>query len=238
MSNQTTPNCTHARRALLSDPGHIADDIQQHLQACHRCTQFAHELSCLDTDIQTGLNIKVPDKLADRILLAKGVRQSRHSNRLGVWLKGVAASAALLMTSIGSYLYLSAPLLVEEIALAHVRDELHHLIDKDNIELAQLNNLLEPLNIRMRNTSHTINYAGSCKIHGSAGVHVVLQGERAPVTLLFMPGEHIKARKTIEDNSFKGVVLPLAQGSLAIVADKQETLEPYEQRIQEQLTTI
>lgn len=238
MNQQTTPNCINTQHALLSDPRHIAADLQQHLQDCHRCAQFARKIACFDADINTTMNIAVPERLADKILLAKSIQEKRQLNKAGHWLKGAAAGVTLLVGSIGAYLYLSAPLLIEEIALTHVRDELHHLEDRKNIQLAQLNNILRPLHMKMEHSSHIINYAGSCKIRNSEGVHVVLQGEHSPVTLLFMPGEPVSARKSMEDNRFKGLILPLTQGSVAIIADKQEALENYQKQIYEQLRFI
>jgi hypothetical protein len=238
MSEQTTPNCINVQRALLSDPQHTKTALQQHLQACHRCRQFMHEITSFDADIHAGLNIKVPEQLADKILLAKSIQENRQLNKASHWLKGAVAGVTLLVGSIGSYLYLSTPLLIEEIALTHVRNELHHLDDRKNIQLAQLNNILRPLHMKLEQSSHIINYAGSCKIRNSEGVHVVLQGKHSPVTLLFMPGEHINARKTLEDSNFKGIVLPLENGSVAIIADKQEVLDDYQKQIYEQLTFI
>lgn len=238
MNQQTTPNCINTQRALLSNPQNIAADIQQHLQDCHRCAQYARKIVCFDADINSAMNIAVPEQLADKILLAKSIQENRQLTKASHWLKGAAAGITLLVGSIGSYLYLSTPLLIEEIALTHVKDELHHLEDRKNIQLAQLNNILRPLQMKMEHSSHTINYAGSCKIRNSDGVHVVLQGKHSPVTLLFMPGEHIKSRKTLQDSTFNGIVLPLEKGSVAIIADKQEALDVYEKQIQEQLTFI
>jgi hypothetical protein len=238
MSEQETLNCINVQRALQCDPRHIDPPIQQHLQNCHRCAQFAHEISSFDAHIHAGLNINVPEQLAEKILLAKGVQENRQQKKFSHWLKGAAAGVTLLAGSIGSYLYLSTPLLIEEIALTHVRDELHHLGDRKNIQLAQLNNMLKPLQMKMAQSSYTINYAGSCKIRNSQGIHIVLQGERSPVTLLIMPDEHIHTRKTVEDKTFKGIVVPLKKGSVAIITDKQEALDAYEKQLVEQLKFI
>ncbi len=157
-------NCLNVRRHLLSEPSHHTPQLQQHLEHCHSCQQLAHRLSLLDTEIKDSLNTKVPDGLANKILLAKSVRENSRKLKFNQRLKIAGASLVLVLGSIASVMHLSTPVMIEEIAMTHINDELHHLSDKKNLQLAQVNTVLSTLNMRLEQTKHTINYAGSCKI--------------------------------------------------------------------------
>lgn len=238
MIETDTINCLAARRALLSDPYRQHSDTSKHLLACEPCRQFFANIKALDKDIHTSQEVDIPIGLGDRILLAKGVQASRKQQQINHWLKSAVAGLMLIISSIAIYLHFDQPLQIEEIALAHVQNELNHLDDRNNVQLAQLNNILRAFNLKLQNTRNIINYAGTCQIHQSPGVHIVFQGDQAPITLLLLPDDNTQARRSIMSARFHGVILPLEKGSVALIADKTENLADFEKLIYQQLTMI
>ncbi len=61
--------------------------------------------------------------------------------------------------------------------------------------------------------------------------HLVIQGERGPVTVLLMPEEPVDAPVSLEDETSHGVILPVGGGSIAIVAPRGEALERIEESV-------
>ena len=53
-----------------------------------------------------------------------------------------------------------------------------------------------------------ITYTMSCKINGREVPHLVIQGEKGPVTILLMPEEMIDMPIRLEGKSIEGVILP------------------------------
>jgi hypothetical protein len=47
--------------------------------------------------------------------------------------------------------------------------------------------------------------------------HLVLETELAPVTLLLLPDEPVKARTDFAEDGYEGVLLPVGKGSVAVV---------------------
>ena len=77
----------------------------------------------------------------------------------------------------------------------------------------------------MNHDAGPITYAQSCKINGKAVPHLVIQGEKGPVTVLLMPHEMIDSAQSVDGENIHGVILPVGDGSIAIIGEKDEALE-------------
>lgn len=233
-----TVNCLTIRRTLLSDPYRQSEAVRRHIAECTQCKNFSLTVYDMNSDIESVLNVDTPPGLTNKILLAKGVKSSREQKRTQQRIITAFAGLMLVLSSLMIYFYRDEPLSIETIALNHVQGELQHLEDRKNIQLSQLNDVLHNFNIKLTNTSHIINYAGTCEINHSQGAHVVFQGEHAPITMLLLPNDTTPDRKDIIGTRFKGVILPFQNGSLALIADKTENLSLFERQITQQLTVI
>ncbi len=76
-----------------------------------------------------------------------------------------------------------------------------------------------------------ITYAQSCVVNGSKVPHLVIQGERGPVTILLMPDQPVDGAQSISGESIDGVIIPLGDGSIAIVGPKGEDLRRIENNL-------
>ena len=122
--------------------------------------------------------------------------------------------------------------------LAHVNNELYHLNDKNDVQDAELKLLLKSVGGRLNETLGKINYAGQCNIRKQKGLHLVVEGEVGPVTVLLMPGEDISQRISVADVRFKGVILPIPVGSAAILGEQGEPLEKFEQKLMNSVSWV
>jgi hypothetical protein len=76
-----------------------------------------------------------------------------------------------------------------------------------------------------------VSYAQSCVINGKTIPHLVIQGRNGPITLLLMPDEMISMQVRLEGKGINGVILPVGNGSIAIVSDRDFDLEEIRQRV-------
>ncbi len=81
-----------------------------------------------------------------------------------------------------------------------------------------------------------ITYAQSCKINGRDVPHLVIQGERGPVTILLMPHEMVAEPQSVTGESVNGVILPVGDGCIAIFGEREEPLDKIEKRILDSVT--
>ena len=67
-----------------------------------------------------------------------------------------------------------------------------------------------------------MSYAGECVVNGQTGLHVVMQSETGPVTVIVMPGQQLAAMEAFESSGYQGELLPVKGGVVAIVANTME----------------
>ncbi len=73
----------------------------------------------------------------------------------------------------------------------------------------------------------------SCKINGREVPHLVVQGEKGPVTILLMPHEMVDMPIRLEGQSIEGVILPVGHGSIAIIGERGEAIDQFRSRVTE-----
>ena len=82
-----------------------------------------------------------------------------------------------------------------------------------------------PANVAtMNHDAGLITYAQTCVINGKKVPHLVIQGEKGPVTILLMPEE-------LEGESINGVILPVGVGSIAIIGEDEERLDKIQESV-------
>ena len=81
-----------------------------------------------------------------------------------------------------------------------------------------------------------ITYANPCIINGKRVPHLVVQGQHGPVTILLMPEEKVAGSTPLEGDSVHGVILPVGDGSIAIIGPREESLEPIQENVRASLT--
>jgi hypothetical protein len=77
----------------------------------------------------------------------------------------------------------------------------------------------------MNHDAGLITYAQSCTINGKEVPHLIMQGVNGPITILLMPHEKVAAATTLDGVNIKGVILPVGDGSIAIIGDREEQLD-------------
>lgn len=229
-------NCIDVRRQLLSEPSNVDEAIQEHLRHCSACARFSNDLVVFEHSLKQAAQVPVPEGLASRILLQQRLEGQRHQRR---W-QGLAVAASLLF-SVGLVMYLGLPVsepTLQVSVLNHVEQELHHLQDRKDVQLADLNRVLRPQGLRVATLNRQIHYAGTCQMRRQLGAHLVIASPTGPVTVLMMPGEFIQTRQAIKDERFQGIILPTAQGSMAIIGEDAEQLDQIARELQAGLHAI
>ncbi len=105
-----------------------------------------------------------------------------------------------------------------------------------HVDASRLQHLL-PHGVRRFEPDNTlISKAQSCVINGNTVPHLVIQGEKGPVMILLMPDEKVSEAIPLEDEDSRGVILPVGDGSIAIVGGRDERLESLQRTVTESVT--
>jgi len=196
-------------------------------------------MRALDDTIARALAIDVPELTLpdlpalddDNVVNLPFRRASKISTP--AWI-GIAASFALAavigvqFTGNGS----AEDQLLAEQVLAHVDHEPWAMNVSDvAVSEAQYSRVMDTKVRTMDRDIGLVSYAQSCIINGRTIPHLVLQGKNGPVTLLLMPDEMVSGAVTLEGEGVNGVILPVGEGSIAIVGGREESIEEIEQRV-------
>lgn len=225
-------NCEEYRQAISTDPN--ADDGAEHVSTCVDCQAYRSAMQALNVGIAEALQIAVPelslpelpeiepsvdnDKVVSLASWRSFSRPTRFALAATVLL---AAVIGIRMTGVGvSYGSL------EEQVLAHV-DREPGAFRETSVPVSERRLARTvPANIaHLNHDAGVITYAQSCRINGNTVPHLVIQGERGPITILLMAEESVSEARILEGRSVRGVILPVGSGSIAIIGERDEQLE-------------
>jgi hypothetical protein len=228
-------NCLEYRRRRSAEPVSRDARLLAHEHGCPACSAFAQRQRVLEAPLESALQIEVPEGLTSRILLAQSLAQR---DRRRTWQRPVYALAAsvLLVLGITARLWLAGPSL-EQAVLAHVHDEAQYLSEQRVVPVAEINLVMGDFDRQVRAGFGTVHYAGRCTIRRHPGAHLVVEGGKGPVTILYMEGEKIAGRVMFEDARFAGILVPAGDASFAIVGERGEQLEAVERRFRAAVTS-
>ena len=123
------------------------------------------------------------------------------------------------------------PSLADEI-IAHLDHEPYALRITDKpVSDRKLARVVPATVATMDHDAGLITYAQSCVINGKKVPHLVIQGEHGPVTILLMPDEMVDGAVEIEGESINGVILPVGDGSIAIIGEDEERLDEIQESV-------
>jgi len=232
-------NCEDYRQAIAAEPSY--DGGEAHLAACSGCRAFRDEMRTLDGRIRRALAIGVPelrmpdlpDVDSENVVPLAG----RPRFTMPTWM-AVAAMLVLAafvgLRMVGSNV--SYPSLADEI-VAHPDHEPYALrVTDEPVDAGRLAKVVPANLAAMNHDTGLITYAQTCVINGKRIPHLVIQGQRGPVTILLLPDEAVESAVQIEGESINGIILPVGNGSVAIIGEQDEELGSIQQNVLNSVT--
>ena len=232
-------NCEDYREAIGADPSF--DGGEAHVSACAGCLEYRDELRVLDRKIGRALAIRVPElrmpDLPDIDTAGVVPLASRRRLTAPAWM--AVAATVVLAAFVGIRMYggnVTYASLADEI-VAHLDHEPYALrVSDEPVDDGRLAKVVPASVAEMNHDAGLITYAQTCVINGKKIPHLVIQGERGPVTILLLPDEAIDDAVQIEGESINGVLLPVGSGSVAIIGERDEKLDTIQQNIVNSVT--
>lgn len=206
-------NCIDFRRGILANPRQPGEPQLAHAAECAACREFLERQREMDAELFSALQVPPPDGLADRIIVARGLKPHR-------WLWPVAAGVVLavgvglLVPRLGA----GDPLGRE--AIAHVGLEPQSFTTAHAVPSDLLTALLSEQRMAAVRAVGQITYSRVCPLAGKVARHLVLRtAQGTPVTLFLLPDDpQVRKRAVTERDGMAAVVIPTAKGSITIVA--------------------
>jgi hypothetical protein len=234
-------NCENYREAIAADPSESIEGGAGHAAVCESCSAYRAEIQALDLTIARALAIDVPElKIPDlppigeedgNVVNLPFRRVSKITTP--AWI-GIAASFALAAV-IGMQFVGDGPS-NDQLLAAQVLAHLDHepwALKATNVAVSEerLAQVVNPGVGTMDRDIGLVTYAQTCIINGRTIPHLVIQGEKGPITLLLMPDEMVSSAVILSGESVNGVILPVGDGSIAIIGARDERIEDLRQRV-------
>lgn len=226
------------REIIAADPTVDLDDLDLSTDERVDAEAFRSEMRALDARIAAALAIDTPELRMPDLpdLDAENVAHMPTSNKPRftppAW---IALAASVAVVALIGLRFLdsgkSYPSLAAEV-VAHLDHEPQALVATSTpVAERRLQRVVNNDGVQLDSGVGLVTYARSCVINGNSVPHLVIQGRSGPVTLLLMPDEKVDMTELLEGENINGVILPVGDGSIAIIGERDEDLSRIQQQV-------
>ena len=209
-------NCLEFRRRLLLDPQSDDMPFRQHANDCVRCAEAQQRALGFESSLRAALAVPVPPQLAESILL----RQTTEQRRIRQYLRrggALVALAAGVVLAFGIGLRLEAQPL-PELAVAHLQREAFVLAQTQPVAEETVRKAFANLGVRVGALPAGISFVACCPVGRYSSVHVLMPRSNGPVTVLYLTDDQHESRGDFVREGWLGRSVPLAHGTLVLLA--------------------
>ncbi|AZR81595.1 DUF3379 family protein [Thiomicrospira sp. S5] len=231
------------RRRLLESPNQLDEAMQAYLAEHPDKAADVKAQKAFEAELKQAMRVMPPEGLEERILLKSRFEEPPQND--GGWfgnLTAFAASFALvavfaiwqwpLQPGTGSVEHSVASaqeVLLEQAVVDHIIDHAREApdlmkaqpLDQDE---ASLQKLFAKVGAVLDKPVDFMSYAGECEVNGQKGLHLVLQEEAGPVTIIVLPGKQLTTMQAFNRSGFQGQMIPVKGAMVAIVGDSYQEL--------------
>ena len=191
--------------------------------------------------LREAINIEVPEGLAQRILDEQQKQNRRRSWWKFQWLEVNAqwryayATAATLALVVGIFTVLprfeSTENILEKQVLAYLHREYDSLTQVRDVPDDELAGMFKEIGASLTGRLDGVSHCEINEIGDHKSAILVMSGDKGPITVVFIMGEHISVRRSVGNGGFSGMIVPAQKGSIAIVGEPGEGLTKVERKI-------
>ncbi|PJG60072.1 DUF3379 family protein [Aeromonas cavernicola] len=240
------------RRNAMITPDDQQPDFLAAAGASPHSRAHLAEMKQLDHAIQKAINVDLPDGLAERILLKQALLQDDHAEHdppmVGArqptapsWRQlAIAASIAFILGMSTRWIEgLGSPTLsLADVAMAHLHTEAPFISRLDErVNLSAINAKMGAYGATLLGMGGLkVTYVNHCSFYQGPALHMVMQGQKGPVTLFLVP-KHLPLTvpATFAEGTLKGEIVPLKGANMVLIGDRQEPLTPMADQLQSRL---
>lgn len=217
-------NCLAYRRALLALAEESAP-MQAHRAQCLQCAAFLADHRAMELDLRRALEVPVPPgleaRLVERVFTADGSERIELPDpRRRRWLLGAAAAGIAGALGFGAYRWTERN---DPLALACIqwviKEEAKSIMMGAMPPEEATRVLADTLPLERIERLGKVRHIAPCPFNDGTAYHVVLSVGDDKVTLLVIPDGRAARRTRATHEGIFAAVVPLARGSVGIVAN-------------------
>ncbi|MGF1526789.1 MAG: DUF3379 family protein [Candidatus Competibacterales bacterium] len=229
-------NCLDFRRRLLINPGDQHTDFLRHRRRCPDCAREVKRVEHLEQRLRAALQLEVPEGLSSRLILNQPFETPLRPRRWLRWLAPLLLVALLaLIWGLGTRGQASAASRLQEVLHQRLERGLLMATPGPGIDHTSLRRALMTLGLDLRGPLGDVRRALAIELQHHSGLQLTLTGQRGPVLVLLFPALAIPQQLPLETGIWRGALLPVGRGSMAVVGRRDEPLKPLIQHLNRQL---
>lgn len=224
------------RRKMFSDPNSQDHDFLKAINENAGRKETLNNVKALDDKISDAFNVKMPEGLAESLILRQQLKQHHVQKRRTGMMLAMAASVAFV-AGIAFTLLRNAPVDLAEHAIAHVYHEGKAMRSNKNIGYNEVNKQLVSL-VNMKGAHFTqqpgeVYYSSYCDFQGVKSLHMVMKGKDGKVTVFIVPEEdRMKFEKSFADKKYEGMTFKKDGAYMVLVAEDKADLNYVKQELE------
>ena len=201
--------CLEFRRRVGAEPFASDPGIEAHGRECAACARHQDDLRAMDGVIRRALTVNPPPRSASAVAAPAGATRRR--------LFAIAASL-VVGAAVGIVLLVSAPRAsIAREVIGHVAHEPGAVSATTPLAPVALAAVLDPDGTQFRPGIGDVTFAARCVFDGHVVPHLVVRTPEGPVTVLMLRHRTVAEPLRIDEQGYRGVVLPAPKGAIAIV---------------------
>lgn len=216
------------RRTVLADPNCQQPEVIAAAKQDPNKQAFWDELKRLDAKIANSLQVPVPDKLEEKLLLRQAIEANQERKRKRPFYYSLVASVLLVaIISYGTWYTPQAS--IEQAVLAHVS---HAYMNKETkglstaVSLDDANRKLALFNGQLSSELGEILSVNYCYLNQIKSLHLIIKNGAEQLNLFVMPsalGQEVN--NAFKDESNTAVAFTLESAQVILVGKQQQSLD-------------
>lgn len=214
-------DCLDFRRMAGAEPGSRESEFLRHRLACSACAEHVQALERFDRELQLAMALPPSEGLAARIKTDAALRQGYERR----WL-AVAASMVLLVGVAAISWQLDRETPVSRALVEHVFHERDMMVASDRrVPVQRVNAVIQQAGVAVHSPIEGVSFATLCPFRGEQVPHLIIDGVDGPVSVMILPNVSVDRAERFDESGLSGTLLPVGQGSIAIIAEPGVDLE-------------
>ena len=230
-------NCQQFQQRYTLKPTCQEPAFLAHQQTCPDCAHFAQEMEQFEAILHTALQVTAPADLTNRIL-AQSANQPTITSAWHRFQWQLAANLLLIVSLSLSGLWWwltnhAQPL--EQQLMVYLAQEPKAFLTTQQVPLAELHQMFNAIGAKLVGEIGTVSFCKVLKLNGYTSAHLVLVENNQLINILWIRNTSIKQAEELSYQNLQGILLPIQQGNIALVAttSTNESLQKIAIRLQQ-----
>jgi hypothetical protein len=232
------------RNRAFSNPSDDQEDFRAAADAHPARRRLLDELTALEKDLRQAFTaVDIPEGLHHRLHQHAMPAETSLITRLKKRSAYLMAASLVITAGLGLSVAQSRPnaqdLAFHDSLVEHLHHEAPRYAGPTTIQWQQVETVMQAAGAKLQPHADIValhlTFANHCGfgVESGRGAHIVAQGEHGPISIIFVRNAPVSSDIKLRDQRFKGRIIPMAEGNMAVIGEKQESLEYYEKLLRE-----